>query len=112
MSKIVFTRKHRKQNKCSFHANEQVMKEQMTKLGADMRATLERDVENAYREVLGRLPGDRQRKRHYRVVTMEEYKPAIHVVFYGKRRICAYTTPMTFSKGVHVFMRWYFKTLK
>lgn len=107
--KLVWKKSHRRQNKCSVHDNEQVMADQKEKLGRDMWFTLEKDVEQAYRDVLGKLPSDRQRKRHYRVVTLEDYKPNVYVVLYKKRRICAYTAPITFQKGYHFFMRWYFQ---
>ncbi len=109
--KIVFKPKDRRENKCSIHQNEQVMNDQLEKLGKDMWATLEKDVEAAYVKVLGKLPSDRQRKRHYRVVTLKEYKPVVYVVFYKKRRICAYTAPMRHMKKLHYFLRWYFKVL-
>jgi len=110
--KIVFTDQHRRENKCSVHLDEQVMSDQMQRLGEDMRATLEKDQEAAYREVLGKLPSDRQIKRHAHIQTLKPSKGAeVYVLMFKNRRICAFTAPIPRTVKFHYILRWYFKAL-
>jgi hypothetical protein len=94
------------------HLDADVMRDQMERLGLDMRATLERDQGRAYLKVLGRIPRDRQISRHSRVEAVKfENAPDVYVLRYKRRKICAFTAPITRPDRIYYINRWYFKIL-
>lgn len=110
--KLTFKSRDRRENKCSIHADPDVMADQMTRLGQDMRATLEKDQQRAYKDVLGRVPSDRQIKRHARIETFTPDQGAeVYTLIYKRRKICAFTAPIPRTVKLHYILRWYFKAL-
>lgn len=88
------------------------MRDQKTRLGQDMLATLDKDQEAAYLEKLGKIPRDSQMRKHGRVDTITpESGPEVYVCYYRRKPICAYTAPIPRTKGFHYILRWYFKAL-
>lgn len=108
--KITFTTKNRHENKCSATTDKDQQEFMLTKLGEDYKATIGKLQEAAYRAVLGRLPSDRQIARQSKITTFKtKGAPDVYTLWYKKRRIAAFTAPITRQKGFHFIMRWYFK---
>lgn len=110
--KLEFNKNDRFEPWCSVHDDPDIMADQKEKLGINMRQKIGELQVEAYKAKLGRIPSDKQIKRHARVTTWRPDKGAeVYTLMYRNKRVAAFTAPISRVVGLRYYLRFYFKNL-
>lgn len=106
-----FEESHKYESWCSIHEDEALQARLSVDLVANMRDKQQELLDDLFKGLFGKLPPHNARKRHLklRIGDGDPKATCVRWLCWRNRPIICTTTPITYTLGPRLFLRWYWR---